>query len=32
MKMIHLSDLHLGKRLNETSLIDDQVPSDSIID
>ena len=24
MKFIHLSDLHLGKRLNEFSLIDDQ--------
>ena len=24
MKLLHLSDLHLGKRLNETSLIDDQ--------
>lgn len=24
MKFIHLSDLHLGKRLHETSLIDDQ--------
>ena len=24
MKLIHLSDLHLGKRLNDTSLIDDQ--------
>lgn len=24
MKLIHLSDLHLGKRLNEFSLIDDQ--------
>ena len=24
MKFIHLSDLHLGKRLNEFSLIEDQ--------
>ena len=24
MKFIHISDLHLGKRLHETSLIDDQ--------
>ena len=24
MKLIHLSDLHLGKRLNERNLIDDQ--------
>ena len=24
MKFIHLSDLHLGKRIYETSLIDDQ--------
>ncbi|MBQ2347942.1 MAG: exonuclease subunit SbcD [Clostridia bacterium] len=24
MKLIHLSDLHLGKRLNEFSLIEDQ--------
>ena len=24
MKLFHLSDLHLGKRLNEFSLIDDQ--------
>jgi len=24
MKFIHLSDLHLGKRLHETSLIEDQ--------
>ena len=25
MKLFHLSDLHLGKRLNETSLHEDQV-------
>ena len=24
MKLIHLSDLHLGKRVNEFSMIDDQ--------
>ena len=24
MKLIHLSDLHLGKRLNEYSLLEDQ--------
>ena len=24
MKLIHISDLHLGKRLNEYSLIEDQ--------
>ena len=24
MKFIHLSDLHLGKRVNEFSMIDDQ--------
>ena len=24
MKLIHLSDLHIGKRLNEISLIEDQ--------
>ena len=24
MKFIHISDLHLGKRLHETSLIEDQ--------
>ena len=24
MKLIHLSDLHLGKRLNDFSLLDDQ--------
>ena len=24
MKLIHLSDLHLGKRVNEVSMIDDQ--------
>ena len=24
MKFVHLSDLHLGKRLNEYSLTDDQ--------
>lgn len=24
MKFMHLSDLHLGKRLNEYSLLDDQ--------
>ena len=24
MKLIHISDLHLGKRLNEFSLIEDQ--------
>ena len=25
MKFIHLSDLHIGKRVNETSMLDDQV-------
>ena len=24
MKLIHLSDLHLGKRVNEVSMIEDQ--------
>lgn len=24
MKIVHLSDLHLGKRLNEVSLLEDQ--------
>ena len=24
MKLLHLSDLHLGKRLNECSLLEDQ--------
>ena len=24
MKLIHLSDLHIGKRVNEVSMIDDQ--------
>ena len=24
MKLLHISDLHLGKRLNDYSLIDDQ--------
>ena len=24
MKLIHLSDLHLGKRVNEFSMLDDQ--------
>ena len=24
MKLIHLSDLHIGKRVNEISMIDDQ--------
>lgn len=24
MRLIHLSDLHLGKRVNEVSMIDDQ--------
>ena len=24
MKLIHLSDLHLGKRVNEVSMLDDQ--------
>ena len=24
MKLIHLSDLHIGKRVNEVSMVDDQ--------
>ena len=24
MKFLHLSDLHLGKRVNEVSMLDDQ--------
>ena len=24
MKLLHLSDLHLGKRVNEVSILDDQ--------